>query len=215
MPIAFTKLTFVDGSTAVPINAANLNALETAVDTLCDYAALLNAANVFTNATESTSTTTGAVTIAGGLGVAKNIYASKVFNAVWNDIADFIQVEPYCEIEYGKAYAFVDNEHHKSTKYAQKGVVGIASDTFGFGVGQKQSGSQIPIAIGGFVLAHCDKVYEAGTPLTCTRDGKLTKANMITRLLHPERVLGIFYKQEVEQSWHKIAVNGRHWVKVS
>ena len=46
----------------------------------------------FSNATASTSTSTGAVVISGGLGVQGNIYGSKVWGCVWNDLVDCIDV---------------------------------------------------------------------------------------------------------------------------
>jgi hypothetical protein len=46
-------------------------------------------ATTFSNTTASSSTSTGAVKISGGLGVAGNIYAAKVYGAVWNDYAEY------------------------------------------------------------------------------------------------------------------------------
>jgi len=143
------------------------------------------------------------------------LYATRVYNAIWNDIADFIQVEEDCEIEFGYAYSYDGKKHHKTNKYGEKGIVGISSDTFGFGVGSKDNCKQIPIAIGGFVLAHCIEVYSSGTPLTSYSNGSLIKANIFTRLFHPEKIIGTFYKEEKEKVWNNdIQVNGRHWVKV-
>ena len=42
-----------------------------------------------TNTTAASSTTTGALTVAGGVGVQGNIYAAKVYGAVWNDYAEY------------------------------------------------------------------------------------------------------------------------------
>ena len=138
----------------------------------------------------------------------------KVYNAVWNDIADFIEVEENTPIEYGRVYIKNGKGHNLANAYAQKGIVGIASDTFGFGVGQKPEGvPTVPIAIGGFVLAYTAE-YESGTPLTSGKDGVLVKANIFTRLFHPERVVATYYKPETEDTWHGLKVDGRHWVKV-
>ena len=41
------------------------------------------------NTTDSTSTTTGALIVSGGIGCAKNIRATKVYGAVWNDYAEY------------------------------------------------------------------------------------------------------------------------------
>lgn len=142
-------------------------------------------------------------------------YATRVYNAVWNDIADYIEVEADTPIEYGRVYIKDKDGHRIATKYAQKGSLGIASDTLGFGVGQKEKDvPQIPIAIGGFVLAYCVNEYESGTPLVSATRGVLQKANLFVRVFHPERIIATYYKPERSRTWNKIVVDGRHWVKV-
>jgi hypothetical protein len=142
-------------------------------------------------------------------------YATKLVNAVWNDIADYIEVEPDTPIVFGKAYVYANGHHRLSKEYAEKGVLGIASDTLGFGVGQKPLNTpQIPIAIGGFVLAYVDKAYESGTPLTCTENGCLTEMGQGAAMEHPERMIATFYKVEGSPVWNGLEVKGRHWVKV-
>ena len=316
MSVSFTKLTFVDGSTAVPLNAANLNALENAVNTLCVGGTGSGvAANTVTTAATTTSGTcypvfglsasgelqmysstgltyvpsTGTLTatlfsgnatgLAAGLvanitttygglylsaakgtyagltlagapktsfmddGTNRGIYcerdgkwmiissdtanvscgynfsAPSISNAVWNDIADFLEVEPEAaEIEYGRVYVYDDKtrRHRVAKKYAERGILGIASDTLGIGVGKKPEGTpQLPVAIGGFVLAYTKKVYRTGTPLTSSKNGVLVKARLLTRIAHPERIVGTFYKAEPAEIWNaKIAVKGRNWVEV-
>ena len=141
--------------------------------------------------------------------------ATVVANAVWNDIADYFEVEKDTPIEYGCAYVYADGHHRLSRVYAEMGVLGIASDTLGFGVGEKSKEiPQIPIAIGGIVLAHVDKVYPSGTPLTCTEDGVLTEMGITAKMEYPERLLATFYKQESKDIWNGVMVNGRCWVKV-
>lgn len=139
-------------------------------------------------------------------------YASRVYNAFWNDIADFITVEEDTEIEFGKAYTY-DGKHRKTNKCGEKSL-GIASDTYGFGVGMNSDKKQIPIAIGGFALAFTDTIYSFGTPLVAGKNGILTKANFLVRLFNPEKIIAIFYKEEKEAMYNNILVKNRHWVKV-
>jgi len=148
------------------------------------------------------------------LGYNGYFYGTKVFSAVWNDIADFIDVESTLNIEFGYAYAYNGNTHFKANKYAQIGIVGITTDTFGMSVGKKDDMCQLPIAIGGFVLAHVDNIYATGTTLTCNSRGELTKANILTRIFNPERIIATFYKIEKEEEWNGIKVNNRNWVKI-
>ena len=87
-----------------------------------------------------------------------------------------------------------------------------------------EDGAKIPVesavhaaiqtAVAGFALAYVDKIYPEGTPLTWSDDGKLTKCSVLKRVLHPERVIATFYKEEKQESWHGVKVNNRHWVKV-
>lgn len=141
-------------------------------------------------------------------------YAGRVYNAIWNDIADFIFVDENVKIEFGKVY-YRKNDYSivQTDKYASR-AIGIASDTYGFGVGQKKEGKQIPIAIGGWVLAYTDKIYKPGTPLVATKEGKLTKARWYTVILNSDRVIAHFDRPELKPIWNGIEVNTRNWVKV-
>lgn len=151
----------------------------------------------------------------GNLGIDANLYATKVYNAVWNDIADFIPVPKHTTIQYGRAYVMDENgEYAVSQSYCPEGLIGIASDTYGIGVGRVERQSQMPIAIGGFVLAYVDKVYRTGTPLTAGPSGILTEISAQDKHDYPERILATFWKDESEMEWNGINVDGRRWVKI-
>ncbi|MFW6226143.1 MAG: hypothetical protein ACOC3V_04225 [bacterium] len=141
--------------------------------------------------------------------------ATKVYNAIFNDIVDFIEIPEDIEIEYGKAYILTPTYvYRQSINYLEMGIVGIASDTYGFGVGKKEKIKQLPIAIGGFVLAYVDKEYAPGIPLTVTQDGYLTEILHDDKSQYPERIVATFWKPEKEKEWNGIKVNNRMWVKV-
>jgi len=143
-------------------------------------------------------------------------YATRVYNAVWNDIADFrsvaetIQVKPgLCYIENGYAATYC-------TKRCQKGVIGILTDTYGLSAGSAPG--KVPFSVAGWVLSYVDKQYEPGTCLTNAADGSLTKIKWWEKLLFPERIIATYCGKESEEFWgnekSKVFVNGRHWVKV-
>jgi len=138
-----------------------------------------------------------------------NIRANKVYNAVYNDIVDCIEIADGTEVEYGKAYTY---KAIKSQKRCQD-CIGIASDTYGFCLGGDVKKNQMPIAIGGFVLAHTP-IYPEGTPLVSNENGTLIKASFLEKLFYSHRIIAIFYKVEKEKQWNDIQVNERHWVKV-
>lgn len=142
-------------------------------------------------------------------------YATRVYNAVWNDIVDFVDAPEDLVIEFGRVYVRTpDYSVGLSDQYCQAGILGIASDTFGFGVGTKEDTNQIPIAIGGFVLAYVDKLYPPGTPLTSSADGGLTELKGIDKKDFTERMIATFDRPEPAKEWNSVPVNGRSWVKV-
>lgn len=158
------------------------------------------------------------VTTALGGAASGEFAAEKVWGAVWNDIADFQLV---CdEIVFGKCYYDTFDGAKICNQRCQKSAIGIASDTFGFAVGQGRypSQQQVPIAVSGWVLAYVDKTYEPGTPLTNNEEGILSEMTTEEKLKFPERLLAIYKKPEFDTIFgtekKKVDVNGRHWVKV-
>lgn len=169
-------------------------------------------ATIFSDTTASSDTKTGAVVISGGLGVGGHIYAAVVHNAVWNDLVDCMEVPEDTSLEYGYCYSWEGNNVIKSSR-SSKNCIGIHSNTAGFAMGEKKT-KTIRAAVAGFVLAYVDKLYPEGTPLTWGDDGVLTKCSSLKRILHPERVIATFYREEKEEKWHDLPVSGRHWVKI-
>lgn len=161
----------------------------------------------------------GAVNLTnGGLWVADGIKGNKVYNAVWNDLADCIPVDDEAIIEPGYCYCFDGEHYYKSTKYMEAGAIGIQSDTYGFHMGSKPNTKQMDVAVAGFVLAYVDKEYPVGTALTCTKGGYLTKMEHMDKVEWPERIVATFWKVEKEEEWgpekQRVKVNNRMWVKV-
>lgn len=151
-----------------------------------------------------------------GSSTLSKLIASQVWNAVWNDIADFQLLND--KLEYGKCYI----DHIEGARIAyercQMGVIGIASDTFGHAVGAGANEKEVPIAVCGWVLAHVDQEYPCGTPLTNDEFGNLTEMTLEEKRNYPERMIGIYKKKELNTEFgpngSKITVNGRHWIKV-
>ncbi len=139
------------------------------------------------------------ITMSGNISGVNNITGSgqvtgftKVFNAVWNDLADFQELAG--ELVYGKCYIDTLEGATLCTERCQMSVIGIASDTFGFGVGKDASSKEVPIAVAGWVLAYVDKEYAPGTPLTNDEYGNLTEITLEEKRNYPERIIGIYKK---------------------
>ena len=159
-----------------------------------------------------------ALKVTGSARISEALSATKVYHAVWNDISDAIEVQDTLKTDPGYCYFFDGKEYHRTGKYCQKGIIGIHSDTAGSVLGRKGKHKELDISVGGFVLAYVDKEYAPGTPLTSAPNGRLTKMSLISRILHPERLVATYWKKETNKEWgdesHKVEVNGRHWVKV-
>lgn len=167
--------------------------------------------DIGTNSINAGIITGTSITSTGNITASGTITGSKIYNAVYNDIADFF--ETYVEdIEYGKTYVLVNGNAQLATEYCQTGIIGIASDTFGYGLGQRKNA--IPIAVAGVTLAHVDSSYSAGTPLTCSAHGWLTKMKDEDVIKYPTRLIASYYKPEKEEIWNDIMVRGRHWVRI-
>lgn len=141
-----------------------------------------------------------------------HLYASAVHNAVWNDLADCIEVPEDTNLEFGYCYSWNGDKVEKSSRKSRN-CIGIHSNTAGLFMGEKPV-KTIQAAVAGFVLAHMDRAYPEGTPLTWGDDGKLVKCGVVKRILHPERIIATFYKEETQETWHGVKVHDRHWVKV-
>ena len=146
------------------------------------------------------------------------LHASKVWGAVFNDLADAIPVGEGDVLEAGYCYGFNGKHYTKTSSYMQKSCIGIHSDTYGFIMGHEEGKEKLNIAVAGFVLAYVDKDYETGTPLTCTENGYLTEIELEDKIKYPERVVATYWKNEPSEEWgsedKKVKVNGRKWVKV-
>lgn len=168
--------------------------------------------NTTTGATSGVGTDSGSA-----LNLSGDFVATKVWNAVWNDVADFQLLND--KLIYGKCYFDTKDGAMLCTKRCQMSAIGMASDTFGISAGGGANpGSEVPIAIGGWVLAFVDKEYPCGTPLTNDSNGNLTEMTKDEKMHYPERLLAIYKKAEEANLWgpegRQIKVNGRHWVKV-
>lgn len=166
--------------------------------------------------------TYGSDLILAGMGVKGEVVGDSVYNAVWNDMVDCIEVPESTVLEYGKCYIYNGKDYIPSTKYLDDGIIGIHSDTAGFYVGSKQ-GKCLEVAMAGFALAYVDKVYKPGTPLTCGPNGYLTELKEEDIEKNPHKIIATFWKKEWSDWWgfkrpqcddHIVEVKNRMWVKV-
>ena len=206
--------TYSDNADAATLNSAktysNNNFLKLSGGTVTGV-------TTFSNTTASTSTTTGAVKISGGLGVAGNIYASKVYGAVWNDYAECRESNEFIDAGY------VVKENGDDTLSLADGRLiygcSIVSDTFGFMIGETDK-AHTPIAVSGRVLAYPYENREVfrhniGCFVCSGPNGTVSLMDKEEVWNHPEAIIGQVSAVPDYEYWgNNVKVNGRVWIKV-
>lgn len=171
----------------------------------------------FSNTTASTSTTTGAVQISGGLGVAGDVYANKVYGAVWNDYAECREATEFCEA--GRA---VKENGDDTISLADSRLVygaSLVSDTFGFLIGETEK-AKTPIAVSGRVLAYTYENrevfrYNIGHFVCSGPHGTVSLMNKEEVWNQPEAIIGQVSAVPDYEYWENgVKVDGRVWIKV-
>lgn len=144
------------------------------------------------------------------LGYNGYFYANRVYNAVYNDYADFWETED--ELVYGKCYSITkEGKMEITSQRADKACIGIATDTYGIGVGSRvEEIEKVPISVAGFVLAYCEGDLEPGDLLVPNARGNLVKAKFYEKT----KAVAKYMTKEKKQQYQDVEVNGRHWVKV-
>ena len=175
----------------------------------------------FSDTTESSSTTTGAVKISGGLGVAKNIYGAKVYHSVWNDYAECRKADT---IEPGRCV--METKTGVMTKTTDRLMPGckITSDTYGACMGETDS-AKTPIAVAGRVLVYPTRdreLYNLGDAVCSGPNGTVDIMTREEIREYPERIVGTVSEIPEYAIWvagtkedpKEIRVDGRIWVYV-
>ena len=221
--------TYIDNADATTLNSAKTysdNADATTLNSAKTYSnnnflklsgGTVTGVTTFSNTTASTSTTTGAVKISGGLGVAGNIYANKVYGAVWNDYAECRESNEF--IDAGR----VVKENGDDTLSLADGRLiygcSIVSDTFGFMIGETDK-AHTPIAVSGRVLAYPYENREVfrhniGCFVCSGPNGTVSLMNKEEVWNHPEAIIGQVSAVPDYEYWgNNVKVNGRVWIKV-
>jgi len=207
-------LRFYTGGNGSTANALTINSAQNIIVTnnLTIQGTNKSAGYLYAGTTDPTNTTR--------LNYDGHFYATKTFNNVWNDYADYQKV--IGKAIPGKCYADTLKGAVLCTEYNQKSVIGIISDTYGHAVGIGEVG-YAPFGISGWVLAYIEpdalKKIEPGDALTSSPNGNLTIMLRKDVKAYPDRVVAIYKKPEPAKFWgpadhSKIEVKGRHWVKI-
>ena len=173
-----------------------------------------------TNTTESSSTSTGALKVSGGIGCAKNIRANKVYNAVWNDYAECREADTEeagrCVTETGGKMRLTDARLMAGCR--------LISDTYGFCMGETEK-AKTPVAVAGRVLAYPYRSsweYYLGAAVCSAPGGTVDLMTREEIKEYPERIVGTVSEIPDYEVWRggtaedpkEVRVYGRIWIYV-
>lgn len=111
-----------------------------------------------------------------------DFWASRVFNAVYNDLAEFFDTKDPLAYKAGQVMIMTSHGITASTERGQKAVIGVYSDTYGYALGAQNSDEKIPIGISGKVNVFIKEKCEIGDLLISGKNGFAVVANLEERL---------------------------------
>jgi hypothetical protein len=103
------------------------------------------------------------------------LYTTRVYNAVWNDLAEFMYKAPDTDAEPGDVLVQTDKGLVKSSKKGDIAAVGIYSDSYGWALGAAEQDTKYPVALAGVVYVKVREPLEIGDLLISDIDGYATK----------------------------------------
>lgn len=145
--IAATAASF-DGTANVAMSSSTVNSIQ--------------GVSFYTGTTAPTATTR--------LNMDGYFYATRVYNAVYNDLAEFM---PKAEdAEAGDVVIMTENGLAPSKERLDGAVVGVYSDSFGYALGAEDAENKIPVAISGRVWVKIAEPCKIGDLLVSGKRGK-------------------------------------------
>lgn len=147
-----------------------------------------------------------------------SLVATKVYNAVWNDYAEYRLLKEDIEIPYGRVLIENgDDTISVSTKRLQPGAM-ICSDTYGTCMGEVNGA---PIALAGRTLAYPLEPREEfgffiGQAVCSGPNGTVSIMTKDEVKEYPEAVVGYVSAIPQYETWGtgNVKVDGRIWIKV-
>jgi hypothetical protein len=126
-------------------------------------------------------------------------YAGRVYNAVYNDLAECWEKELVTEhpLDYGSVAVQTEHGIEASSKRAQRATIGVVSNSYGFILGSEgfndkniALSKKVPIAISGRVRVKINNGAKIGDELVSYKNGFAIKANLFERTFKRGRILG-------------------------
>ena len=131
-------------------------------------------------------------------------YATRVYNAVYNDLAEFMDKAE--ETSPGDVVVQTKDGLIKSQKRADIKAIGVHSDTYGYALGAEDQENKIPVGISGTVWVKIDGKFKIGDMVVSHKNGKAIKANLIEKLFKRDALIGKILKDNKENDRVKILI---------
>ncbi len=164
---------------------------------------------------DTIGSTAASIRTNGGIYAAKNIWAAKVFNAVFNDYAEYRTT-----IDLKPGRVVVDNDDGSLSCASERLQPGaqVISDTFGHAMGGT-SECQTPLAVAGRVLVYpyqARENYHAGMAVCSAPNGTVDIMTREEIKEYPDCIVGIVSEIPQYETWgsDNVNVNGRIWIKI-
>ena len=139
------------------------------------------------------------------LGVDGYFYATRVYNAVYNDLAEYFKTDSQKKPEPGKVYVisqFSDKAIRKSNKKGDRNVIGVCSDTPAYVMKQEyEKDGGIPICLTGTIDVWVESKIKRGDELMSDKNGFACKADIFTRIFKRDAIIG----KAMESSYNSTA----------
>ena len=132
-------------------------------------------------------------------------YATRVYNAVYNDIAEFMYKAEDCNAEPGYVMVQTEEGLKPSFQRADKRVVGVYSDSFGYALGASFTNRKIPVALTGRVKVYIAEPVEIGDYVVSGPNGFATKATE-EDLRNPAVIIGKVLQNKNDSKPEKIEI---------
>lgn len=141
---------------------------------------------------------------------------TRIYNAVWNDFAEFRQTSE--DIEPGRCVKECGDGNLILTESRMEFGCNICSDTYGMSVGESDT-AKTPLAVAGRCLVYPYENRELFTPGAAVCSGPNGTVSVMTReeiKEYPECIVGTVSEIPTYEYWSEknIKVNGRIWIKV-
>ena len=156
------------------------------------------------------------LTVNGDITSDGNITGNKVYGAVWNDYAEYRDVDEVAAP--GRAVVETSTGKMRLAKERLEAAAAIISDTYGFAIGETKN-AKTPIAIAGRVLAYPyeDKdEFQIGDAVCSGPDGTVSRMTREEIIQYPDRILGIVSEIPQYKVWgeDKVPVYNRIWIRI-